>query len=515
MKDGSVGVLHGRACRVAAAFLGGALALSAVAAPTVSSVSAAFDSTTGFVTVSYSVSEESIVTFDVLSNDVPVGTNRLASAQGDVNRIVASGAHTFRWNACEALKDIPGSKTLTFVVSAWDKKTPPDVLVVDLQDVSHRYYVGLDALPDGITADRYKTTELVFRKIHGTAAGEWTMGSDPSEPNYNGKKANTIGNIGCELRHTVLFTNDWYIGVYPVTQGQFLYLNGSGGYNQSFFYTNANFRAKRPVDNVTYDWLRGNTWPNNLYAGAGGRINSAMRSRTGISNLDLPTEAQWEFSCRAGTTSTYSFGSSLGTNARYKGNDAYPTEGSPNWESYHTSDTNGISLWNYDNGTPEVGSYSPNAFGLYDMHGGVWEYCLDWCEAETVWSTTITYTNPVGCTRGQSYAGCTAIMRGGAWSEDTKYCRSGTRRFQSYTSTPGSKWPGCSSTGFRLAVPEVSPARTVSSQSATAAITVPAEETKDTGDGSRTGLDGRTRTWLESLVVTVSTAASGLIMIFR
>ena len=504
---------------VAASVVAGVLSIPALAAPVVSSVTATGDDESGFVTVSYSVNEEAVVTFDVLSGGTPVGTNRLAFACGDVNRVVAVGAHSFQWNARRAFADAPGAKSLMVEVTAWDKKTPPDVLVVDLQDASHRYYVALDALPDGVTADRYKTSELVFRKIHGTAAGAWTMGSDPGEANYNGNIANKIGNFGCELRHTVRFTNDWYIGVYPVTQGQFLYLNGGNGYVmtdlQGCFYTNANFRAKRPVDYVTYDWLRGNSWPSGGYAGAGGRISSSMRGRSGIDNLDLPTEAQWEFSCRAGTTSTYSYGASLGANARYKENDAYPAEGSPNWESYHTSDTNGISLWTYDNGTPEVGSYAPNAFGLYDMHGGVWEYCLDWCEKDTLWDTTTTYVNPVGCTRGQSFASCTVIMRGGAWNEPEKYCRSGTRRFQSYTGAPSSKWPGCASTGFRLVVPEISPSLSTSSASANASVTIAAEGETGGGEGSMAGLDTRTRTWLDTIVQAVSTAASGLALIFR
>ena len=87
-----------------------------------------------------------------------------------------------------------------------------------------------------------------------------------------------------------------------------------------------------------------------------------LHSRTGF-NFDLPTEAQWEYACRAGTTSKYNNGgdseSDLKKLGRYKGN---ASDGKGGYSSAHTT----------------VGSYEPNAWGLYDMHGNVYEWCLDW-----------------------------------------------------------------------------------------------------------------------------------------
>jgi len=110
-------------------------------------------------------------------------------------------------------------------------------------------------------------------------------------------------------------------------------------------------------------------------------------------NYRLPTEAEWEFACRAGTTTTYFFGESLAkTQANY-----------------------------YSDSTTDVGSFSANDFGLYDMHGNVWEWCLDNYHENykgaptdgTAWTTT-----------GDSKL---AMLRGGSWGCNPRYCRSAYR----------------------------------------------------------------------------------------
>jgi hypothetical protein len=92
------------------------------------------------------------------------------------------GSHSFTWDPARAWPTAPDTvANLTFHVTAWDDTTPPDVLVTDLRTGTTRYYPNLDALPGGITADRYKTVELVMRKIPGTAAGVWTAQTQPLE----------------------------------------------------------------------------------------------------------------------------------------------------------------------------------------------------------------------------------------------------------------------------------------------------------------------------------------------
>jgi formylglycine-generating enzyme required for sulfatase activity len=137
-----------------------------------------------------------------------------------------------------------------------------------------------------------------------------------------------------------------------------------------------------------------------------------LRSWTGL-DFDLPTEAQWEYACRAGTTTTYSYGNSA----------------------------NGSYMWYGDNSswtTHEVGTKQPNPWGLYDMHGNVFEWCLDWYG-------TLSYgTDPKGSSSGASrmlrggclYCGCSYF--------DVSFCASSYRIY-------GDPPDAGNNVGFRLA----------------------------------------------------------------
>jgi formylglycine-generating enzyme required for sulfatase activity len=113
----------------------------------------------------------------------------------------------------------------------------------------------------------------------------------------------------------------------------------------------------------------------------------------------LPTEAEWEYACRAGTTTPFHTGKNLTTSqANYDGN--YPYDGN----------AKGVYLQR----TQPVGSYASNAWGLYDMHGNVLEWCSDWYGDYS----SSSQTNPVGALSG-SYR----VFRGGSWVSNAKYCR--------------------------------------------------------------------------------------------
>ena len=128
----------------------------------------------------------------------------------------------------------------------------------------------------------------------------------------------------------------------------------------------------------------------------------------------LPTEAQWEYACRAGTTTPFSFGSALnGDKANCNGNVPYGCV------------AEGCNL----NSTAKVASYAPNAWGLYDMHGNVWEWCRDCCE----------WKNGVGALTGTYYKdsavdpwcrnGRLRVYRGGSWFSNASYCRAAYRNY--------------------------------------------------------------------------------------
>jgi len=119
--------------------------------------------------------------------------------------------------------------------------------------------------------------------------------------------------------------------------------------------------------------------------------------------FSMPTEAQWEYACRAGTTTPFHFGSALnGDKANCAGNFPYGTE------------TKGQSL----SRTTEGGSYPANAWGLRDMHGNVWEWCLDW----TGDYPNSDVTDPMGPATGSE-----RVLRGGSWCSSAVACRSAYR----------------------------------------------------------------------------------------
>ena len=103
----------------------------------------------------------------------------------------------------------------------------------------------------------------------------------------------------------------------------------------------------------------------------------------------LPTEAQWEYACRAGTTTTFNTGICL-NNLQANYNWAYP---------YNTCTNTNMT---YPGKTQSVGSYSPNAFGLHDMHGNVWEWCNDWYGTYYIGPQT----DPTGSATGTSPGQC-------------------------------------------------------------------------------------------------------------
>lgn len=137
----------------------------------------------------------------------------------------------------------------------------------------------------------------------------------------------------------------------------------------------------------------------------------------------LPTEAEWEYACRAGTTTPFNTGNNLTTaQANYNGN--------------HPYDNNAEG--EYVQKTMSVGSFAPNAWGLYDMHGNVIEWCSDWYGDYS----RSAQTNPKGPTSGSS-----RVARGGCWGNGAGDCRSASR----YYYNPGFRH---NSVGFRLVSPK-------------------------------------------------------------
>jgi len=237
-------------------------------------------------------------------------------------------------------------------------------------------------------------TNRIGMKLVYIPAGDFMVGSNDGASNE-------------KPVHKVTISQGFYMGVTEVTQAQYKALMGT---NPSHSQGDNN-----PVERVNRD--------------------DAMEFCSKLSQSDgeiytLPTEAQWEYACRAGTTTEYSFGSSESELYKF-GNycDKSNTTGYT-WQDEQYDD-------GYDK-TAAVGSYRPNDFGLYDMHGNVWEWCRDWFDES--------YYSKGGQVDPQNTQNTGFhLLRGGNWRNPASVCRSATR----FRLTPGYR---SNSVGFRVVI---------------------------------------------------------------
>ena len=170
------------------------------------------------ITIGYDLEgETSIVTLDILTNGVSIGAANVVSVSGDVNKKVEPG--TGKSIVWQAYQDWPDHKITDKIVqakvTAWALDNPPDVMVVDLLTKSNIvFYASLASLPGGVANDLYKTDKLVMRKIPAGGC-MFTMGE--------------IEGANARRPHLVAFTNDFYLGVYEVTQKQMYNVSGERG----------------------------------------------------------------------------------------------------------------------------------------------------------------------------------------------------------------------------------------------------------------------------------------------
>ena len=274
----------------------------------------------------------------------------------------------------------------------------------------------LSKVPDGGWSDEYKTTKLVLRMI---PSGTFTMGCETSEVGYYGQEATP---------HQVTIYKPFYIGVFETTQRQYELVMGT----KPSYFNNASYYATRPVEQVSYDDIRGSSdgagWPASA-AVDGDSFLGKLRAKTGI-DFDLPTEAMWEYACRAGTTTGLNSGKNL----------TKVEESDPSMDEVGRNAFNGGAVsqsCDTSSGTAAVGSYLPNEWGLYDMHGNVGEWCLDW------WRDRDSFPTSVATDAASLELGSYRVLRSGGWDKFSIDCRSAARDYKS----PSSK---NSSYGFRL-----------------------------------------------------------------
>ena len=249
--------------------------------------------------------------------------------------------------------------------------------------------------PD-LNDDACRTTDLWLRRI---PKGTFTMGSPEDE----------VGGCYDEKQHEVTLTQDYYIGVFECTQKQWELVMGT----KPSYFSNVNCYETRPVEQVSYDDIRGTSWPSSGHTVDALSFMGRLKEKTGLA-FDLPTEAQWEYACRAGLASALNSGKNL----VLKEFDTRMNEVGRYWYNggeEHSQDCTAV------NGTAKVGCYLPNVWGLYDMHGNVVEWCLDWYLRDY---DETDMEDPTG-----SSGGFYRIVRGGSCGVYAWECRSASRGY--------------------------------------------------------------------------------------
>jgi formylglycine-generating enzyme required for sulfatase activity len=202
--------------------------------------------------------------------------------------------------------------------------------------------------------------------------GSFLMGSPEQEE----------GRQSIATLHPVSLTKGFWLGTHEVTQAQWQRVLGK---NPSLFKGDEN----RPVERITWDDCQG--------------FCRKMEEKT-EQRFRLPTEAEWEYSCRAGTTTPFFFGATISTDqANYHGDYTYG------------GGTKGV----YRKQTTPVGQFPPNAWGLYDLHGNLW----DWCQDGYGEYNLVDIEDPLNDNK------TARVLRGGSWGDGPSRCRSAFRNW--------------------------------------------------------------------------------------
>ena len=397
----------------------------------------------GLVDIDYTISYEGECPFGVDDNlevlfadksITPVVTNR-ASCFLQAPLPLTAGTHRITWDANADGVTNQTDKGLFLVRIA---HYVPAYMVIDVSGGSATnifpvsFFNGEPA--GGFNVDEYKGNKIVLRRIR---PGAFMAGSPSSPAEANRSKTN-------EDWHRVAFSKPFYIGIFEITQKQ---------YSNVMAATPSQYGGNyRPVEKVSYKLIRGMPdesthqydwpWTNEVETTSFmGRLRAKCRSRNPnsgiydvpVGDFDLPTDFQWEYACRAGTIGAFN------TTNTYANSTDGQTEALSALGLFKGDQGNRRDNRLATDGHTEVGSYLPNAWGLYDMHGNVIEWCRDRFQGNA--GALGQYVDPAGPDTGAG-----RVYRGGGWNSAVGNCRSAFRLYYGNASNTSGD------TGFRLSL---------------------------------------------------------------
>ncbi|MFN5467279.1 MAG: formylglycine-generating enzyme family protein [Pirellulaceae bacterium] len=237
-----------------------------------------------------------------------------------------------------------------------------------------------------------KITNCIGMSLVRIPGGKFTMGSPVTE----------AGRDSDERLQEVSIPKGFYLGAFEVTQGEYRRLTGN---NPSYFNSASPFDQSTalPVERVTWEEA----------AQFCRRLSEIPEERSAGRVYRLPTEAEWEYACRAGSPTAFCFGDDANQLSEF---------------AWYAANSKGV--------THPVGSKTPNDWGLYDMHGNVWEWCSDWYSE---------YPKGDKASSAIKHPRTDRVLRGGGWGLGAAFCRS------AYRAGAGPNGRGLNA-GFRVAM---------------------------------------------------------------
>lgn len=248
-----------------------------------------------------------------------------------------------------------------------------------------------NAVQNAAVAKPVVITNSIGMKLARIPTGKFRMGSPRTELERDPQ----------EVQHEVSISRPFFLGVYEVTQAEFAKIIGDR--HQAAFSAASGGGPDHPMENVAHEDTA--VFCNKLSA-----LDAELRAGR---KYRLPTEAEWEYACRAGATQAFHYGAALSSKqANFNGARPY----------------GGAETGPYLRRTSKVGTYPPNAFGLFDMHGNVAEWCADWYDPD--YYTNSPSDDPPGPPVGvlsDDYGNFFRVARGGSWLDDARACRAAFR----------------------------------------------------------------------------------------